>query len=1187
MSSPATFYGPPSSPPAPPTGFDDADEEVMPEGRPMRVKVLYTFDDDNKTNCLARFPHALSIPTVALDNNTQIGIIELRKCIEAIINASPELVAKLGQDYTVYAYDYSEYETPLVGQGMLSWVLASASSTPDAAAHQSSTMITGRVCKNIMGLFSNGVKETLEVKLRLVPVPTCLQSEYLASLQKHRGGSEMAHSSLDSGVWTSDVGQVAAGSAVTSDQPSQGSGGIEDIHHLLTQGYNSHRSRALPRGDDALMSDAGYSTQASRAGSPTPSQQSNAGSRAQARYPPLRPSSRASVSSNRSILPRKENLAYHEQSETQGHDQQDGPARKKARVMKADWKGKSSALGSADSLRVTASTANSIRVHRPVPVRPSGDRTHSLEPPPRVPTPIPESGASTRPLLRTVSTSQLRRASTLSSDGNYTSPYALDEAREQSQPAWAFSPQDENQNSVNTSPSEIPSSPPEFAPPSSPPLPLYTPNLNFVSAPVMHRPSEDHEERPVDEEDSATASKWRRRPKTKRPDKEGFCEVIPGPLELLPQRMPERLHELDRQRRLQQEENAKKAQEANQSAAIGTQKQSQDHTTNETQPIPNRKLSATSLALPTPRPASEIGPSSHPGDPKRTLSSVTDSTEVQTSGASPQPTAAEGMNDRSSSSAAASRQRIANRLAESLARGQTPPYCQHCGEINTPTWRTAFCKFEEGQMPEVTYSGAKGAISALQSLEQDEHGRTKRYMVIKKSINDKVETGFRPFQLCNPCGLWLNKLKGMRPQKVWHKSSTDRRRREFLKKMQQAGCTEPQSDFGPTMASMLDTDRVSPEDTTNLQQNFDEPPSREGPTEKRPDSDAVPFKEEVNVGNTRMDETFAAAALKRAIQSSPARLIGSQQSPIELGDDLTPKPTRRLLFPSPRRGGQIKTLDDTRSSPINHSSNHTKTNSNPSFVVDDAQNDKENCPPPLDAEDDLNNIFQDITFPLAKTPEKTRSPMSTNTFKTPTPASRRKLPLSPSNLLSSATRALRSTPSSARASASKLLQTLLSPSQSREHQQLTPFTAQLNQLLSESLSSPSAHSFQNFEFEALPSLGFTEDDIAHFGHNMGGGGFDADFFSTDALVPPSSPPPAAMVNTFGVYEDPLEDNEVLGIEAAGEQSWDAESLFGKSPGAGLKKLAGADEEVVDGPKALNVVDGAGQDGKSVAPAVEA
>jgi hypothetical protein len=50
---------------------------------------------------------------------------------------SPELISKLENDYTVYAYDYSEYETPLVGQGMLSRVLASASPTPNAPAFQS------------------------------------------------------------------------------------------------------------------------------------------------------------------------------------------------------------------------------------------------------------------------------------------------------------------------------------------------------------------------------------------------------------------------------------------------------------------------------------------------------------------------------------------------------------------------------------------------------------------------------------------------------------------------------------------------------------------------------------------------------------------------------------------------------------------------------------------------------------------------------------------------------------------------------------------------------------------------------------------------------------------------------------------------------------------------------------------
>jgi hypothetical protein len=48
--------------------------------------VLYTFDDENKTNCLARLPHALSVPTVQLDDSTQIGVIELKTCIQAIVS---------------------------------------------------------------------------------------------------------------------------------------------------------------------------------------------------------------------------------------------------------------------------------------------------------------------------------------------------------------------------------------------------------------------------------------------------------------------------------------------------------------------------------------------------------------------------------------------------------------------------------------------------------------------------------------------------------------------------------------------------------------------------------------------------------------------------------------------------------------------------------------------------------------------------------------------------------------------------------------------------------------------------------------------------------------------------------------------------------------------------------------------
>ncbi len=131
------------------------------------------------------------------------------------MQCSPELVARLGQDYTVYAYDYSEYDNPLVGQGMLSRALSTASPTPDAPANQSRQLITGRVCKNILGIFTNGVKETLEVKLRLVPVPTMLQGEYVNTMEKYREMSKGMPTGFDTNEWNSfmqsnpGLGQVA------------------------------------------------------------------------------------------------------------------------------------------------------------------------------------------------------------------------------------------------------------------------------------------------------------------------------------------------------------------------------------------------------------------------------------------------------------------------------------------------------------------------------------------------------------------------------------------------------------------------------------------------------------------------------------------------------------------------------------------------------------------------------------------------------------------------------------------------------------------------------------------------------------------------------------------------------------------------------------------------------------------
>src|SRR6201999_3204984 len=126
------------------------------------------------------------------------------------------------------------------GQGMLSWVLASASPTPVAPASQSKTMITGRVCKNILGLFSSGgIKETLEVKLKLVPVPTRSKSEFLQNMAIYRNPSVVMPDGFDNNAWnsflqaipntgsfSSDVGQMGQGQT----SARAGMGGVEQLH---------------------------------------------------------------------------------------------------------------------------------------------------------------------------------------------------------------------------------------------------------------------------------------------------------------------------------------------------------------------------------------------------------------------------------------------------------------------------------------------------------------------------------------------------------------------------------------------------------------------------------------------------------------------------------------------------------------------------------------------------------------------------------------------------------------------------------------------------------------------------------------------------------------------------------------------------------------------------------------------
>ena len=488
------------------------------------VKVLYTFDDQNKTNCLARWAPILDVRTAYLDESQQIGVIELKTCLQAIVSASPELVAKLGQDYTVYAYDYSEYETPLVGQGMLSWILASSSSTPSAPAHQSKTMVTGRVCKNILGLFSSNSHETLEVKLRLVPVPSALQSEYIENMKKYSDISKMMPAGFDPGAWASfmqanpAIMQLAnpSRSQTPTGGPTQREGvGIEHVQRLLSQGPTAFQSGDLPLGPQATTSaTAPTCAQYPRPSSPASSVQSTTAPKRRGR-PPKNPSKPRTNSTNvqRKPAARQETL----ENEYGSNDDrlEEGISKKRAKITKADVPDHSVFGQQPESLRVAASTAASLRIHQPSAVRPSLNLASSLEAPPRAPTPIANPHDQVRRPTLPTARSSLRQESLVIENENstYESPYASAEHGAKPPESAVSSPEASRADSSGETPADISSSPPIYrgisTAPSSPRLPPMPRDVDsgFMSGSIDDL-FEDDESRPIDEEDIAIAAQY-------------------------------------------------------------------------------------------------------------------------------------------------------------------------------------------------------------------------------------------------------------------------------------------------------------------------------------------------------------------------------------------------------------------------------------------------------------------------------------------------------------------------------------------------------------------------------------------------------------------------------------------------------------------------------------------------------
>lgn len=906
-------------------------------------------------------------------------------------------MAQLGKDYTVYAYDYSEYETPLVGQGMLSWVLANSSPTPDAPAHQSKTMVTGRVCKNPLGLFSKGAQETLEVKLRLVPVPTVKQSEYLGSMQKYRESSSATPQDFDAQSWTNFIRQNPAlmEASRQSDRVSSpmNHSGIEHFHQLLSEGatpreFSSYQANESVRSVSPTHSFSAPS-RVSTPGGMRSTQQQHQHQQSRQAFPSsdmIRPSSSASM---RDVEFQGEMSQTRRESIQSGYgsggeDAAEPQQRKRAKLYQSTWPGKSdmNIERQPSSLRVAASTAASVRIHRPTPVNPSIAAEQSHEEPMRPPTPISRPGEGGR--RKRLPSSSLRESSTTNhTNTSSMSPYFNSDdivGTDQT----AHSPDDARYQGLFEPSFNMPSSPPILdsrlvskSSPVLPPISLET-DSGFTSGGL-----EDY----MDDE-AGTPVEDRQRTESRGVTEEKQSRSVRAPVQV---NSPSSVFSIG-------PENADDAMIMSEGPTVRPAKEEP------ARPRPNTssgsRPSSRASARPTPKPlapAPMVMTNSHHSVPAIPASDpimpshpplqhaqswagpMSDFTAIEME----HPASGSG---RSRKAGATKRCRqIQMRLDQAIKTGQVPPYCENCGSIETPTWRRAWSKEFTGneQNANEMMRDKDNSWLYFEPTERDASDQVCKFKIFKKTIAD-WENEWVQVLLCNPCGLWLHKFKYPRPENRWNKQSSEngsKKKKKLPVRNRRSGgplstpSTRTRSKVGPsqttasspapTEASSLPADEgITPNAEENGQGQDDD---TEYPPSKRRRANSAEPPRSTETTKIRWEREDAMEALRRAIQSSPARNMETRKIPSPNDPHLTPKPVRRALFGASHNEGPLKELG---ASFVNSCSPRRS----PRIATRDDKQvpEKENSGPAPN--DDLEGLFEspsvDFELPVSPTPRR-------------------------------------------------------------------------------------------------------------------------------------------------------------------------------------------------------------------------
>ena len=339
----------------------------------------------------------------------------------------------------------------------------------------------------------------------------------------------------------------------------------------------------------------------------------------------------------------------------------------------------------------------------------------------------------------------------------------------------------------------------------------------------------------------------------------------------------------------------------------------------------------------------------------------------------------------------------------------------------------------------------------------------------------------------------------MRPKEVWDKTQNgpdEKRKRGTNGKRHRANSTsDPAANAGPNDSASHFHGPSSTNDGKQLESVELEP--QLPPFEHRKASNQHISSPQAK--HRIAEEASAVAALERAIRSSPHKFRGTEYVPIDV-EDLTPQPTRRVLFPSSALSGEAQSKRDPG---IDGSGNGRSEVPGKLFEVPDSdQDDKENRPP---AEDDsLDHLFTEDHHVTRTTTPAPNSSSRANTFKTPGRSPKQLLPTT-GDFFSSAAKALLRAPNNPQRTPTKEIQPL---------GELTPFTAHLNQLLSDANNGNGSPGSNGFDFPSLPSL-----------HNTPGRrtmDFDFSQFDSQDLLSTDVPMPSSPPAWFGVYEDPIE-----------------------------------------------------------------